>query len=123
MAALLHYQIGKYIETDYYIKKVYSDESQYSKENIEIIKLIENRTRFMLGNLDREKYLLNLEVLEKEIKNELNNLFIKMEIIYLKSSDRENFDISKCPAMLTDIQNLFNHLEKIKIDEQQKKLV
>jgi hypothetical protein len=122
IAVLTYNEIGMYVEADYYLKKSYAFLNNYSKDEQDIIRILESKLKFIFGIFDYGEYLKNLEKLEKSIDNKINRLFISVFILYIKIltklKKRESIK-----DLLSDINQLISKTEKIEIDKTRKHLI
>lgn len=112
LSSITYYQIGLYLESDYYIKRCKQNLSNYSKNEKIILKLTDLKVNYHFGNINSRDYLKKLTKIRKKVKNKINLLTINLDIVYLKIL--ANIKRRKTyPKILNEIDALFDLLYKL----------
>ena len=86
LAAITYYEIGYYIDGDYYARKCELFLNKYSEEEKELLTLVRLSSSFMFGKINKSVFLHEMKYLQAVVKSKLNCLAIRMKIIFLEAS-------------------------------------
>ena len=122
LAALTYSEIGRFIEADYFIKRCFISFDDYKDGEKEVLNILRIRIDFAFGRLSAKAYLDKLVALEGDIKNGINQITIKIQIIYLKLL--EELEIKKdSQYLLQEINAVSKNLDDIEIKEEDRHLL
>lgn len=122
IAALTNYEIGRYLEADYYINKCLLNIESYSQNEKDILRMLKLKVEYQFGYKDIETYISDLDSLEKTMKHDINKLFVGVTIIYLKLILNLHKRIS-IEILFDEILSLLTKVKSTNIDETRKYLI
>lgn len=84
LAAITYYEIGYYIEGDYFAKKCNSYLDKYSDEEKELLSISKLSADFYYGVIDRDTYLEALNGAKSSTKGIMNSVLIRLKILFFE---------------------------------------
>lgn len=116
-AAVAYSEIGDVIEAKYYLSRCKQFRETYSPSDKELLLLIGPRVDFISGEISLTEYGKKMDLLFNEVKNPLNILNVKLNLMYLKVLDRirngkytVEFDV--------ELKSIFSEIEQLEIKEE-----
>jgi hypothetical protein len=83
LAAITHYEIGYYMEGNFYAGKCRLFADKYSDEEKELLSLAQLSSDFFFGRTDRDTYLDSLKRLKNSMKSKMNSALVRLKILFL----------------------------------------
>lgn len=122
IAAVVHSEIGKPIESNLFIQYCRRNTNKLSEEYLDILEFTEFKNEFLLGLRSYDKYLETLEKLASRTKSEANNLTLKINISQLKlytAINQREIDRS----LLNELSSLLVEILNSEVEESNKRLL
>jgi len=122
IAAVVHSEIGKPIESNLFIQYCRKSQDKFSQDYLDILEFTSLKNEFLLGLKDINKYLEILEQLLARTKSKTNSITFKINITLLKlhNSIKEK-EIDK--TILTELSTLLDEIINSDIEESNKQLL
>jgi hypothetical protein len=120
LAAITYYQMGFYVEGDYYLKKCDSFLNEYTDEEKELLQVSKFSSNYSLGNLDRSTYFEELKGLQANIKGEMNSIFLKLKILFLELHNTNIYEETSFDHIFKKVETIGEDIKKINISEEKK---
>lgn len=117
LAAVTHYEIGYYVEGDFYANKCQQYQNKYSDEEKEILSLARLSSGFFFGRTERDTYLNSLKQLKSSIKNKMNFVLVRQKILFLEISSFMQKGEEIQESLLVELFSIWEDIEKIDTNE------
>jgi hypothetical protein len=82
LAAITHYEIGYYMEGDFYAGKCSLVIDEYSEEEKELLSMAQLSSEFFFGKIDRNAYLTELRRSKASMKSKMNLILVRLKILF-----------------------------------------
>lgn len=109
LSALTYSEIGKILDSNYFIEKCFSYTNEYDKEEKNLLFFTKYSVDFLLGKIEGKEYCRLLKDLSTEIENKVNLFNVKIRIIYLEiliSKSQRNLEImAKIKQLISEINS------------------
>ena len=118
-AAITYEMVGKYIDAEYYLNRVFQQIEMYEIEEQHTLKLIRIKVDFAFGRISLEQYCAALDDMLSKATDVITKIYIKARLIYLRMGDRK-FNKELFLKKSEEIDSLFKFIQDSSIPDQAK---
>lgn len=120
-ASIYYSEVGLTINANYLLMKVNTYKNKYSEEEWELIEIAKLRVEFQLGYKSVDEYMKELIEHYKNIKDEVNLLNLRLQILYLRFISKES--LGQYILLQKEIDEIIIENDKLNIDQNYKNLI